>query len=47
MSKRDNLMLAEDMLEAAEKIISYVRDAHLNEFLSDEKTKDAVIRNLR
>lgn len=45
MSKREDLMLAEDMLEAAEKIISYVGDTHLDDFLVDEKTKDAVIRN--
>jgi len=45
MSKRDNLMLSEDMLEAADKIISYVQGDHLSDFLGDEKTKDAVIRN--
>ena len=45
MSKRDDLMLVEDMLEAAEKIMRYVRNTHLDDFLTDEKTKDAVIRN--
>ena len=45
MSKRDDLLLVEDMLEAAEKIMRYVQNTHLDDFLNDEKTKDAVIRN--
>jgi uncharacterized protein with HEPN domain len=45
MSERDNLMLAEDMPEAADKIISYVQGDHLDDFTGDEKRTDAVIRN--
>ena len=45
MSKRDHLLLVEDMLEAAEKIMKYVHTTHIDDFLIDEKTKDAVIRN--
>jgi uncharacterized protein with HEPN domain len=45
MSERDRLLLLEDMLEAALKIKHYTLGYNLEDFLTDEKTKDAVIRN--
>ena len=45
MSKRDNFLLLEDMLQAAQKIKNYTKDLDFNSFFSDEKTIDAVVRN--
>jgi uncharacterized protein with HEPN domain len=45
MSKRDNDLLLEDMLEAAIKIKKYCSGLDYNDFISDDKTIDAVIRN--
>ena len=45
MSKRDSLLLLEDMLDAAQKINRYTLNLSFEEFLSDEKTVDAVVRN--
>ncbi len=45
MSKREIKLLLEDILEAARKIISYTRDMNFNDFVNDEKTVDAVVRN--
>lgn len=45
MSKRDNLFLLQDMLEAAQKIISYTEGLDFESFADDNKTVDAVIRN--
>ena len=45
MSKRDNKLLLEDMLESSEKILKYTSGYDQSRFLSDEKTADAVVRN--
>ncbi|WP_422349806.1 DUF86 domain-containing protein [Flagellimonas sp.] len=45
MSKRDGSLLVTDMLESAEKIISYTKGLSFDEFEADDKTVDAVIRN--
>jgi uncharacterized protein with HEPN domain len=45
MSKRDNRLLLDDMLESASKIIKYTKGMDFDSFLSDEKTIDAVVRN--
>ena len=45
MSKRDNDLLLEDILEAAGKIRKYCFGLSFQEFLEDDKTIDAVIRN--
>jgi uncharacterized protein with HEPN domain len=45
MSDRDNSFLVEDMLEAAQKILSYTRGFSFEDFLKDERTMDAVVRN--
>lgn len=45
MSRDVNLCL-EDMQMACEKVILYVKDLKQKQFLKDEKTYDAVVRNL-
>ena len=45
MSKRDLILLLEDMLDSALKIKSYAKGLNYDSFLKDEKTIDAVIRN--
>ena len=45
MSKRDNLLLLEDMLQAANKIKQYTENLDYDAFISDDKTIDAVVRN--
>ncbi len=45
MSKRDLLLLLEDMLEAVNKIIKYTSGLSYEQFTHDEKTIDATVRN--
>ena len=45
MSKRDHIILLEDIVESIEKTNRYTKNLHLSIFLSDKKTKDAVVRN--
>lgn len=45
MSKRDTLVLLEDMFQSAQKIKRYTHDLDFNTFLTDDKTMDAVVRN--
>lgn len=45
MSKRDLILLLEDMLESALKIKRYTSDLEFDLFLEDENTIDAVVRN--
>lgn len=45
MSKRDDIILLEDIVDSIEKINRYTNNLQLSLFLSDEKTKDAVARN--
>lgn len=45
MSKRDSKLLLEDILEASNKIFSYLFDFSFEDFTNDSKTIDAVIRN--
>lgn len=45
MSKRDQILLLEDMLESASKIKRYTTNLDFDSFLSDDKTIDAVVRN--
>lgn len=45
MSKRSDKLLLEDILEAIDNINLYTRDFSQEQFLSDQKTKDAVVRN--
>ena len=45
MSKRDTILLLDDMLQSAHKIRRYTQGFDINSFMSDDKTKDAVVRN--
>ena len=45
MSKRDPQLLIDDIIDSIEKIRSYAGQMDYSEFIEDEKTKDAVIRN--
>ena len=45
MSKRDNLLLLEDMLDSALKIKKYTSNHTYDDFINDDKTIDAVVRN--
>lgn len=45
MSKRDTDLLLLDMRESAFKILKYTTGLSFDEFLADEKTIDAVVRN--
>ncbi len=45
MSKRDLILLLEDMLESASKIKRYTANHDYESFIVDEKTVDAVVRN--
>jgi len=46
MSKRDASLLIEDMIESARKIARYVVGMDYEAFVADDKTADAVVRNL-
>ena len=45
MSKRDSHLLITDILESASKILDYTSGLDFEEFTTDSKTIDAVIRN--
>lgn len=45
MSKRNKILLLEDMLESVLKIKNYTENLNFQNFINDDKTKDAVIRN--
>src|SRR6185437_13151443 len=45
MSKRSPQLLLEDIVASANKIMSYTINLTFDQFLEDEKTVDAVIRN--
>lgn len=45
MSKRTPLLLLEDILESAERILEYTKDLSFVDFCRDNRTIDAVIRN--
>lgn len=45
MSKRDTTLLLDDMLQSAHKIKKYTEGLDYNQFVSDDKTIDAVVRN--
>ena len=45
MSERNPDLLVEDIEESAAKILTYIGTLSYNEFISDSKTVDAVIRN--
>lgn len=45
MSKREAKLLIGDLIESAEKILAYTQGMTYDDFIADEKTVDAVIRN--
>ncbi|MBC8046567.1 MAG: DUF86 domain-containing protein [Fimbriimonadaceae bacterium] len=45
MSKREPFLLVEDIIDSANKILDYTHSLSFEEFTSDSKTIDAVIRN--
>jgi uncharacterized protein with HEPN domain len=45
MSRRQPSLLIEDIIESGKKILSYTAGLTIEQFLDDEKTVDAVIRN--
>ena len=45
MSKREPLLLLEDIIESIQKIKKYTAGLSKDDFLNDDKTVDAVIRN--
>ena len=45
MSNRTPKLLVEDILESCRKIMDYTKEISFEEFLADEKTIDAVVRN--
>jgi len=46
MSKRDWRVILADILESINKIENYVEGITYEQFMQDNKTKDAVVRNL-
>ena len=45
MSDRQPKLLLEDILDSAQKIISYTNNQSFEEFIADSKTIDAITRN--
>jgi uncharacterized protein with HEPN domain len=45
MPKRSDELLLEDMLEAAQSVFDFVGSMNYDQFISDKKTVDAVVRN--
>ena len=45
MSKREPLLLLEDIIESIQKIKKYTAGLSKDDFLNDDKTVDAVLRN--
>jgi uncharacterized protein with HEPN domain len=45
MSKRTLKLLLEDIVDSAEKILSYTEGMSYEDFIKDSKTIDAVVRN--
>lgn len=45
MSRREPHLLVTDIIEAGNKIISYTAELSFDDFVGDDKTIDAVIRN--
>lgn len=45
MPRRDPYLLVDDILNAIQRILRYVDDMSYEDFVADEKTIDAVVRN--
>jgi uncharacterized protein with HEPN domain len=47
MSERSSVLLLYDILQSIEKIDAFTRDISFEELMTDERTKDAILRNLQ
>jgi uncharacterized protein with HEPN domain len=45
MSKREPHLLIEDIIDSGNKILEYTKDLSFEQFITDNKTIDAVVRN--
>jgi uncharacterized protein with HEPN domain len=45
MSERELILLLEDIRDAARKILNYTNGMSFEDFITDDKTIDAVVRN--
>jgi len=45
MSKRSFSLLIDDIIDSGQKILQYTKDLTFEDFISDSKTIDAVVRN--
>jgi uncharacterized protein with HEPN domain len=45
MSKREELLLLDDILNAGKKILKFSEGMNFQQFMKDEKSQDACIRN--
>lgn len=45
MSKRSVELLLQDIIESLSNILKYTSEVSFDEFMNDQKTKDAVVRN--
>ena len=45
MSKRDHILLIQDMLDSAIRVKDHTHGQNFNDFIKDNKTIDAVVRN--
>lgn len=46
MSKREDTVILQDIVEAIERVETYTKGMSYQQFISDRKTQDAVVRNL-
>lgn len=45
MSKRNSFLILEDIVESCDKVFRYTDNIPFDDFINDEKTIDAVLRN--
>ncbi len=45
--KRSSTLLLYDIYQSVEKIEEFTRDISFNQLMTDERTKDAILRNLQ
>jgi len=46
MSKRNDSAILQDIREAIDRVLSYTEGFEYSDFLNDDKTQDAVVRNI-
>lgn len=45
MSKRDNLLLVDDIIDSLKAILNFTKNKNYDDFVNDRMCRDAVIRN--